>query len=227
MQLEPLESSVPGVADDDLHAIFEPFVVRYCDSDDAQWNAEMRRRHRKLAKQSLRRLFGWRGRGARNEEIVIAEYQRAWKRTAYDIYDVTRRPTEGTPWLWRDTRMFASESGGARIRQLLLARVIEKLAPNRVLEVGSGNGINLIMLSGLFPNVAFTGVELTEAGHESAISLQRQPQLPAYLQMFSPLSIVDPQAYRRIAFLRGNAADLPIPEGDFDLVYSVLAVEQM
>lgn len=227
MQLEPLETSVPGVADDDLRAVFEPFVVRYCDTDDAQWNAEMRRRHRKLAKQSLRRLFGWRGRGPRNEETVIAEYQRAWERTAYDIYDITRRPTEGTPWLWRDARMFASDSGGARIRQLLLANVIKKLAPSRVLEVGSGNGINLIVLSGLFPDIAFTGVELTRAGYESALSVQRQPQLSASLRTFSPLPIADPQAYRRVTFLRGNAADLPFSEGEFDLVYSVLAVEQM
>jgi SAM-dependent methyltransferase len=227
LQLESLESSVPGIAHDDLREVFEPFVVRHCDGDDAQWDAEMKRRHRKLAKQSLRRLIGWRGQGARDENTVVAEYQRAWDRIDYGIYDVARRPTEGTPWLWRGSRMFASETGGARIRQLLLARVIEQLAPRRVLEVGCGNGINLIMLSGLFPDIAFTGIELTQAGHEAALSLQRQPELPASLQMFSPLPVADPEAYQRIEFLRGNAANLPFPDGSFDLVYSVLAVEQM
>ena len=37
----------------------------------------------------------------------------------------------------------------------------------------------------------------------------------------------DPEAFRRVTFLQGSAAELPFPDGAFDLVMTVLAIEQM
>ncbi len=44
---------------------------------------------------------------------------------------------------------------------------------------------------------------------------------------FAPLPLADPSAFRRIEFHQGNAIRLPFEDGAFDLVYTVLALEQM
>jgi SAM-dependent methyltransferase len=227
LELLTLESNQIGIDRDGLTQLFDPFVVRYFDAADPEWRSEIRRRRWRLLRQGLKRFVGWRGEGSRDKKTVIAEYERSWDRMDYADYDPGKRPTTGIPFEWRGRRMFASEIGATRYRQLLLCQLVEKLRPSTVLEVGCGNGINLILLSGRFPDVHFSGIELTEAGHRAAQQLQEAPELPAAFNDFAPLPAVDPTAFRRIDFSRGNAADLPFPDESFDLVYSVLAVEQM
>jgi SAM-dependent methyltransferase len=123
--------------------------------------------------------------------------------------------------------MFASDVGATRFRQLLLCRVIERVRPRHVLEVGCGNGINLVLLAGRFPAIRFAGIEMTEAGHRSARSLQQGGELPPCLAEYAPLPLADPAAFRQIDFRQGNATSLPFADGGFDLVITVLALEQM
>ena len=155
------------------------------------------------------------------------EYSDAWRAIDYGIYGLGAPQRSYTPWEWQGRRMFASDVGATRFRQLFLIRFIERLGPRRVLEVGCGNGINLILLAGRFPEIAFTGVELTEAGHCAARELQKQRELPPALRGYAPLPLADTTAFRRIQFLQGNATSLPFEDGTFDLVITVLALEQM
>jgi SAM-dependent methyltransferase len=57
--------------------------------------------------------------------------------------------------------------------------------------------------------------------------LQTGGALPRGLADFAPLQFADPSAFKRIEFLQGNAVRLPFEDGAFDLVYTVLALEQM
>src|SRR5690606_1356218 len=114
-----------------------------------------------------------------------------------------------------------------RFRQLMLIRLVEHLKPRRVLEVGCGLGIHLILLACRFPEVEFTGVELTAAGHRAARALQAEERLPQHLVAFAPEPLVDLTGFRRVDFRQGNAAALDFPDQRFDLVYTVLALEQM
>jgi SAM-dependent methyltransferase len=228
MRLVPLSESGLGIAQHEIARLFEPFVDRARTEQADAWRAEIARRKRKLLTQTAKRLLlPWRATARRGEATVVSEYSDAWRAIDYGIYGLGAPQRNYTPWEWHGRRMFASDVGATRFRQLFLIRFIERLRPRRVLEVGCGNGINLILLAGRFPAIAFTGVELTEAGHCAARELQKQPELPPALRDYAPLPLADTTAFRRIRFLQGNATSLPFEDGEFDLVITVLALEQM
>jgi len=172
-------------------------------------------------------LHRWLPTHQRDEQNVVAEYSKVWRDMPYANYSLEQLPPSYSPWEWRGERMFASTFGATRVRQLFLIRVLELVRPRRVLEVGCGNGINLLLLAGRFPDVEFTGVELTEEGRAAAVALQELAELPDEMQAYAPEPLEDVSAFRRIRFLQGSAAQLPFPDGDFDLVFTVLSLEQM
>jgi ubiquinone/menaquinone biosynthesis C-methylase UbiE len=96
-----------------------------------------------------------------------------------------------------------------------------------VLEVGSGNGINLLSLAGAFPDTEFVGLELTQQGVEQSRRVQSDPALGEIVQRYTLLDVLDPSAMQRIEFIQGDASRMPFAAGSFDLVMTVLAVEQM
>ena len=228
MRLVNLSESGLGIAEEDISALFEPFVDRAASEREGAWADEVARRRRKLVKRTARRLLlPWRAEARRGEATVVGEYDKAWRAIDYGAYAPGAPQRDHTPWEWRGRRMFASDVGGTRFRQLLLIRIIERVQPRSVLEVGCGNGINLILLAGRFPALRFAGVELTEAGHRAARALQERGALPAGLPDYAPLPLADPAAFERIDFRQGNATRLPFEDGAFDLVITVLALEQM
>jgi SAM-dependent methyltransferase len=225
---EPLERT--GLATRaEIEGLFRPFIERELASGDAEWRAEFGRRKRKLLKQTLRRLFGARDRagGIRDKGVVEAEYEEAWRRIDYGMYDLAAPRTFVSPWVYGEHCWFAADAGATRVRQLLLQRVVERVAPQRVLEVGCGNGINLVMLASRFPGLELTGVELTHEGVRAATELQRRPALPGGMRDYAPQPVLDETAFRRIDFRQGDAGALPFGDGSFDLVFTMLALEQM
>ncbi len=228
MQLTPAAASPLAVDDAVLWRLFEPFTEP--GRDPGAWLREARRRKFLLFRRYLRRkLLGRLTGDSRNEKVILDEYERSWSGTEYDRYSLDRFPkNDFIPWVWQDRRCFATDVGGTRFRQLMLIRAIELAKPRSVLEIGCGNGINLILLACRFPEIAFTGLELTEAGQRAAKGFQeRYATLPDFLGDFAPEPLPDPAGFKRIRFERGSAAELPFADGSFDYVQTVLALEQM
>jgi ubiquinone/menaquinone biosynthesis C-methylase UbiE len=219
--LVPLSETPLGITRDEIERLFAPFAR----IDDAEWRRRAARRDNKVWKQYLRRRFGLGER--RLQAAVAAEYGAEWRSIDYRSYSLDRPPEPRSLWQWGAKHYLASNRGGTRVRQLFLVRAIELLQPRRVLEVGCGNGINLLLLAGRFPKIAFTGIDLTTEGIAAAKALQQQALLPDYLQAFAPLSLVDPAAFRRIDFQTGDASALPFADKSFDLVFTSLSLEQM
>jgi SAM-dependent methyltransferase len=117
--------------------------------------------------------------------------------------------------------------GIKRVHQRLLWRCLKELQPGSVLEVGSGNGLNLLALSTAFPGVRWAGVELSPGGVARAQDAQRQPELPPAIASFCSWPNDARQAYRNIDFRESDARRLPFDDRSFDLVFSLLALEQM
>lgn len=224
-----LADSGLGIEPEELARLFEPFVLRRFAPTDAEWTRALAHRERKIGKRYWRRLlFGKLMGRKRSHDVVRAEYSRAWAGIDFAEYDpasgIVPRPS---PWQWRDGCWFASDIGATRVRQLLLVRLLEWLSPRSVVEVGCGNGVNLLLLAGRFPDVSFTGIELTREGARAATRLQRTAELPKPMQAFAPLPLLDVGAFQRVRFLQGDAEQLPLADGSVDLVVTILALEQM
>jgi SAM-dependent methyltransferase len=131
------------------------------------------------------------------------------------------------PMVWNGSRYFANALGAKRVHLLYLMHLIERLGPKSVLEVGCGIGGNLFMLAARYPQIAFSGIELTDSGYQAAQSIRALPVLPKELADFSPLEVCDLSAHQRVKLYQGSAEKLPFPARSYDLVYTVQAVEQM
>lgn len=202
-----------------IDAAMRPFLVS--EGDDLRWRNEVARRW--LA--TLARLVTGKE-AARDKRAIESEYADAWG-AGYRRYRLGRSDLKPKPWAWRGRKLLLDPAAATRLRTVLFAAVIDELKPLRVLEVGSGNGINLLSLAGAFPDTEFTGLELTTEGVEQARRAQSDSEIVDIVHAYSPLEISDRSAVGRINFVQGNAAAMPFDGGSFDLVMTVLAVEQM
>ncbi|MPZ44801.1 MAG: methyltransferase domain-containing protein [Betaproteobacteria bacterium] len=227
MHFSSLSEADLQLSRNDIMRVMAPFVKRRIEGDDAEWDAIVRKRKKNILRRNFRRMtLGWLPRHQRRPASIIDEYTQVW-RVGYGSYDPANPPARYRPWHWGEERLLANDFGAARFRQLVLVRLIERLQPRSVLEVGCGLGIHLILLACRFPQIAFTGVELTGEGHGAARKLQQLERLPEHLVAFAPEPLQDLTAFRRIDFRQGDATALTFPEASFDLVYTVLALEQM
>lgn len=224
----PLAATGLGIDRAGIFAAMEPFVARRLTPTDPDWQAEVERKSAKTKQQlRKRRWLGWLRGPRRDQRRIAEEYDASWARKRLEPYDVASKPTAGAAWQYDDQVMFATSAAGSRARLLVLMRALEQLDPESVLEVGCGNGLNLLVLACRFPEVRFAGVELTDGGIAVARAVQEEARLPEVLQRFSPEPLIDLRAHRRVDFHHRSAADLPFADASVDLVYSSLALEQM
>lgn len=217
--MQPLDDLPVKIDASAIDSAIKPFLVS--EGDELRWRGAVGRRWIG----TLGRLAT--GRGSRRDKAAIeSEYTDAWA-AGYQRYRLGRTDLHGKPWSWRGRLLMVDPAAATRLRTLLFAAVIAELKPRRVLEVGSGNGINLLSLAGAFPEIEFTGLELTHEGVEQSRRAQSDRAISAIVKAYSPLDTRDPSAIGRIRFVQGNASAMPFEESCFDLVMTVLAVEQM
>lgn len=224
-----LEEAGLGLTEAEIWASMAPFVRSRPAPDDPQWQATVADATRDINRRWFKRrfLWWWRPGTKRDQEVIERSYSRAWSAKAFEFYVPESTRMRVDPWQWRGQPFMATAAAGSRARLWLLMRAIEKLKPRSVVELGSGNGINLLLLACRFPEIEFQGVELTEGGVATAQSAQQEAVLPDLLQRFSPEPLADLSAHRRIVFNRGSAAQTGFEKGRFDLSYTSLALEQM
>jgi len=208
------------ISADDIERAFAPYVVQRYAPDDPEWRAIVARLERKEARRFERlqrnELV------ARDRTRVEEQYASIWSRSVDD--QLVGRPTA---FEWSRGAYMAQSSARKRVHQLLLVNVLEAIRPRTVLEVGCGNGLNLLQLSAHFPDVSFAGLELTAQGVHAARELLYADRLHPGVASFFVASVRDPQGPRRVRLHRGDAAQLPYRNGAFDVVCTVLALEQM
>jgi len=216
--LSPIDQTFARLSPRAMADAIEPFTVA---AGDGLWLKTLNRRRLRTMKRVLGRYWG-----KREKAAIEKEYTRAWA-AGYGRYRLDRADLKPVPWKWGERRMLLDPAAAGRMRAMMFAGVLRELKPSRVLEVGCGNGINLFALAGAFPDIEFSGVDLTAEGIEQANAAQKDEATLDILRRYSPLDIADPAALKRIRFLQADATALPFADGAFDLVLTVLAVEQM
>lgn len=210
----------------EVEAVLSPYLGREIAADAPEWLEHRRRLARKWKRQRRRRdWLGWLPRVRHDQHNVARVYARTW--TELGVVNKILPTAFDTPAVWGERSMLVDGQGTKRVHMLYLMRLIALLRPRRVLEVGCGNGLNLILLANRFPEVAFTGIELTPEGVAAAQSGIAMAELPRELVDFAPDDLPSRVAHARIEVRQGSAAELPFEDNSFDLVFTVLALEQM
>lgn len=198
---------------------------KYGGSPFARWWKERLATTRAFVRASARRRL--RADGGRTQQRVRSQYETRWARRRWKDSPSFEKLNEYDSKLYVISR---HEPFSNWFNVMAIAQVIEVLKPRRVLEVGCGDGFNSNTLSLLCPECEFVGLDLTLAGPTEARRLQHDA---AYLEQvrsvygragdFSGLAEAAPAA----AYVSGDATALPFADGTFDLVFTILAVEQM
>jgi SAM-dependent methyltransferase len=214
----------------ELEAAVAPYVIKRMPLESEEWRAIHERaakKERKIySRYKWKQWMPWR-KHARPTELVSTHYETHW--SAVDWPKTINPPADeqAVQCTWGHEGLLVRRYGRKRAHHLLFSRLLGTLAPSNALEVGCGNGINLLILSTQFPATRWSGVELTEAGVAVGRSIQSEPELPPVLQEFSADPIADPTAHRHVEMRQGDASTLPFPDKSFDLVFSFQALEQM
>ena len=215
---------VPGLTPDAVEAAFAPFVEQRLEATDPKWVDAVQRVERRYAGAAPRATQWVTADGHRTAGLVKSGYESVWGRISLEAELAAPKTAY---FEWGDRCLLARTIGRKRVHQLVLARVLSWLAPSSALEVGSGYGLNLLLLSMQFPDVAFSGIELAEAGVAAAAAYAADVRTPAALASFAVGPILDPAAPRRLSLRQGSADALPLPDKSVDVVFTVLALEQM
>jgi ubiquinone/menaquinone biosynthesis C-methylase UbiE len=208
------------ISPDEIAGAFAPYVLNEYARDDPEWQAIVARLERKEARRFERRERN--ERSARDRSRVEQQYASIWSRSVDE--HLAGRPAA---FEWSRGTYMARSIGRKRVHQLLLIKVLEAIRPGTVLEVGCGNGLNLLQLACHFPEITLAGLELTPAGIAAARDLLKGRQLHPGTVSFFPGSLRDAQAGSRVRLQRGDAAQLPYQNAAFDVICTVLALEQM
>ncbi len=168
----------------------------------------------------------------RTAAFITDEYGRAWDNSLARLDGETSsapilRELNGDLVLWR-------RIDGVKFRIRCLSRVITDLCLTggitSVLELGSGNGMNILALAVLHPEIkVWRGIDLTPQGTQAAAALLANPPL-AYLKFVTGLDekiVAERLAHRDIQFQLGDMLALPYADGFFHVALTSSSIEQL
>lgn len=157
----------------------------------------------------------------RAPDAVLAEYDEYWRRF-WDVRDLFRRDL---PFL-RDGVPVELSPFEAKQQSIIpvLDDLIRQHGFKRVIEVGSGAGLNLLFLAARHPDVQFVGLEPTSSGVEMTRELAADPP-PEFAEAHAA------GALKNIEVIQGSILDsamVPRLAGyDAQLIFTSAALEQV
>src|SRR5476651_1584227 len=137
----------------DVEALLGSMTLDHWPLDEPKWQARVAAEKRAAWVAEWRlRFTPWR---RRSTSQVRRQYEQVWTKGYPDIAS----PGGGSHVIWRGEVYRIPKFGLNRFYIAFVSAAIASLQPRTVLEIGSGNGLNLLVLAGMHPAVRFTGVE--------------------------------------------------------------------
>jgi len=120
----------------------------------------------------------------------------------------------------------APEALMSRVYQTMHAELISDTNPETILEVGCGQGFHLKLLSSMFPNKIFYGIDQSKSGIDFArdkiigMKLDDEITQPLDYKYYMPQN-------KNLFYKLQDATNLEFENNSIDFVYTNLALEQM
>lgn len=212
----------------EIEKLFNEFVVRKVSKKSAEWKDFNNTVFKQKRWEYFKRKFylNWRLSNDKFNEFVRENYQYVWKNSRPQqllSFDSDQNLIE-----WDDNGYFANPFAAlVRVHLYAIKQIIENIGFSSLLEVGAGHGINLVILSNIFPNKKISGLELTDSGIEFFNKLKKLKILPKEFTRFTPEKFKSQKAYKKVNIHQGTAKKLPFKDKSFDITVTRLALEQM
>jgi len=143
-------------------------------------------------------------------QIDKEKFQHEERKITYDNHWSIRSDIKNYVWyIYKNSYFIANGSLSQEIFINFIETKIKDPNVKSILEIGCGNGFNIFPLSEKFQNKKFTGVDISSTAIkncEKKLSLQNN---------------------KNLSFFERNAEKLDFHKNSFDLIYTVLALEQM
>ncbi|MBT4889836.1 MAG: class I SAM-dependent methyltransferase [Rhodospirillales bacterium] len=165
----------------------------------------------------------------RTNEIIKDEYGSTYQK-GMDWWDKHFAPLPESPlkpYIFDGEYYFGAKACYERNLIYYVREAINVSGASRILEVGSGSGRNLISMALTFPDRDFEGLELTNEGVTLANNLIAEEILSDNYSIWAGCEPGKTPPRENIKFTQGSAALLPYEDNHFDMVFSILALEQM
>jgi SAM-dependent methyltransferase len=213
---------------DAMLSLIAPYVKEVWDESDPCAREAIRQRRKGLVHLVLRNLVKQLkdGKRSRTGQMVSEFYEEAYSNRTFSGYAVG---TRYVTYLLGDKVVKLTGMGNYRAKSRAIERVFDIVKPQSVCEAGCGRMKNLAYFATIFPDIRFSGFDISHNAIDTSRSLQQLDTLDLHLpERSDPLSREEMERVRRIDLFQGNAANLNgIPDKTFDITYTISALEQM
>ena len=161
----------------------------------------------------------------RSQSFTKNRYNRIWSKTDLNTFYNPLSANNCSIHSFDNKYFLSSNALTTRIQQYLIIEKIKELKPSNVLEVGCGQGFQLLILSRLFPEISFVGIDQSSVGIDFAKSFKGEI-LDEVLT--KPLKYkFNENLNNKLDYYVQDAKKIEIEDNSVDLVFTNLALEQM
>lgn len=160
----------------------------------------------------------------RSQNFTKERYERIWnKDKIFQHFDIKSNNYS----LFKYKNFFLAHAClTTKVQQILIINQIKALRPSSVLEIGCGPGITLKLLSDIFSEINFYGIDQSIEGIKYANNQKKNPLDPIFKEKLN-FQFKNAINNSKLKFENQDAKSLKFTDKYFDLVFSNLALEQM